>query len=239
MELALKNGLTALFNIVRKFIRLIPAVFIMLFSYFVTFMSICTGSVYRLLVGNFNARQLGFITFTTAFAVLIFVIIPLLVNKFIFRRTAADIGLKLPRDKIRGILLTCLALAISLPIFMILIRQPSIKHFYSFGAMSIFFLVGVQLFTFPLYYFAEEFFFRGFVFLNLWDRIGWHSFWFSEILFVLVHIGKPPLEVAVSAPVSVLLNYITLRTRSIYPALFVHMCIGLMTFTVLNIRNIS
>ena len=85
----------------------------------------------------------------------------------------------------------------------------------------------VQCIFLPLYYFSEEFFFRGFLFLLLWKKVRWHSFWITDILFAAAHILKPGLEILLCIPASVIFNVLTLYSRSIVPALMVHLIVGM------------
>ena len=238
MERTLKNGFLVIQSASSRLLGLIPAIFIMLFAYYTTFITLLTGSCYNFLFGEIHPKQPGYILFMALFAVLMLAVIPLLVNKYVLRSSAHEMGLQIPKNKISAILLTLAALAVSIPAFLNLIQQPSIKQFYTFGPCNIYFFISFQIFVFPVYYFAEELFFRGFVFLNLWKRIGWHSYWFGEFLFAIAHLGKPPLEIIISIPVGVLLNYITLRSRSVLPAFIVHTLIGMLIFTLINIRSV-
>jgi len=169
----------------------------------------------------------------------LFVALPLLVNKIILKQPISEIGLQIPKNKDRTVVLTILALAYSVPVFVYLTQHNSFQHYYRFGPTSPIFFISVQFFLFPVYYFAEEVFFRGFVFLTLLKRVGWHSFWISDVLFTMAHIGKPPLEILVSIPASILFNYITLRSRSILPSFFVHTCLGILVFTIINIDAVN
>ena len=50
----------------------------------------------------------------------------------------------------------------------------------------------------------------------------------SGALFGMVHVGKPPLELALSFPGGVAVAYITLRSHSIWPALLAHWSLNLL-----------
>ena len=97
----------------------------------------------------------------------------------------------------------------------------------------------VQLLILPPYYFCEEFFFRGFMFMGLWKKINWHSFWVTDIIFFYSHLGKPPLELIFALPVGIVLNYITLRTKSVYPAIIVHCIAGIFLNSLVYLAHLS
>lgn len=167
------------------------------------------------------------ISFVTLYTVLFFLVIPLLINKFILKENLKNLGLMIPEKKIRALVLTLLGLLILMPPILHLAKRPEFQAFYSFGKISLGASVFMQLVDFPIYYFSEEFFFRGFLFITLWKRVGWHSFWITDIIFTLAHLTKPPLELLLSIFASVVFNILTLNTKSIYPALVVHYCMGI------------
>lgn len=239
MELTLRNSIASAQHWLNKLISLLPACGITIFSYFITIGSMSTASFYRYFSGDPSPKNIGFLLFIPFVAALLFVTLPLLVNKFVLNQAMSAMGLQIPKNKWRTTGLTILALAYSVPVFVYLSQLHSFQSYYRIGAISPLFFIGVQLSIFPLYYFAEEVFFRGFVFLTLWERVGWHSFWISDLLFTFAHIGKPPLEIMVSIPASILFNYITLRSRSVLPSFCVHYTLGMMVFTIINIHNVT
>jgi len=75
-----------------------------------------------------------------------------------------------------------IGLAILLPWIIFFAHQTEFKG-YSFGTPTLPKYILILGVLFPLYYIGEEFFFRGFLFLGLWKRVGWHSFWITDIIF--------------------------------------------------------
>jgi hypothetical protein len=49
----------------------------------------------------------------------------------------------------------------------------------------------------------------------------------STVLFVVVHVGAQPVELAFSVPMGVFCAYVTWRTTSIWPALLIHWSLNL------------
>jgi len=67
------------------------------------------------------------------------------------------------------------------------------------------FFVSIVTASLVLFFFIpalSEFLFRGFLLWGLWRRIGHHSFWVGSLLFALLHITKPALEMPKSSSVS-------------------------------------
>jgi membrane protease YdiL (CAAX protease family) len=78
-----------------------------------------------------------------------------------------------------------------------------------------------------LYYIGFEYFFRGFILLGLEDRVGPGAANALQAgIVTLAHLGKPPLELLAAYPASLLFGWMTLRTRSIWPAVAVHWTVG-------------
>lgn len=177
----------------------------------------------------------AFIVFCT---IIFFLIVPIALSQFIFKEKLTDLGLQSPVNKKIALLIIMLSLLILIPCVYSFSLQKSFQLTYSLGPLTLPKFVIINFLLMPIYYFAEEFFFRGFLFITLWRKIRWHSFWITDIIFTLTHLGKPGLEILMCIPLSVLLNSLTLITRSLYPAIFVHYSIGLLIITLVNFKNI-
>jgi membrane protease YdiL (CAAX protease family) len=160
------------------------------------------------------------------------------VAKVIFREKLSNLGMRMPQGKAKTVLLVILALAVLTPSIYLLSKLPDFKSYYSLKHPSLL-RMSLMITLLPLYYFAEEFFFRGFLFLGLWHRIGWHSFWITEIIFTLSHLHKPVIEILLCIPASVIFNCLSVYTRSFYPALMVHSSIGIFCLLVVNFSRIT
>lgn len=69
---------------------------------------------------------------------------------------------------------------------------------------------------------AWEFFFRGFMLFGFFKDFGTRAVLVSTIPFVIMHGGKPELEMAGSVLAGLILCFIALRSRSIWPGVFLH-----------------
>jgi membrane protease YdiL (CAAX protease family) len=82
--------------------------------------------------------------------------------------------------------------------------------------------------VYALYYLAFEAFFRGAVLHGLRDRLGDGGANAAQaMLATLIHVGKPLAETVAAFPASLLFGWLTLRSRSLLPATFLHLAIGL------------
>ncbi|TAK75630.1 MAG: CPBP family intramembrane metalloprotease [Gammaproteobacteria bacterium] len=208
-------------------LRLISAPMMLVFATAVLFYEVEAPFYYQRYFGVFDGKTIPSLLFLDLYTLFLFFLVPLIVGRVLFREPYFDLGLRRPLNNWVALRLILLAYCIVIPLTLFCAHQSQFKHYYSFGHVDTVSFIFMQLVLVPVYYFSEEFFFRGFLFLSLWRRIGWHSFWVTDIFFTLAHLGKPGIEIILSIPASVMLNYLTLRTRSIYPALIVHATIGI------------
>jgi membrane protease YdiL (CAAX protease family) len=202
---------------------------LLVFSTAMIYFAMLAPYIYGKFFGNFDASQTPTFVFFIVYSLLCFFVIPAAAYKFILKKNLRDIGLRLPSGKAKTFFLILIALLILVPSIYGLTKQAGFRHYYTLAHPTIGKLVEMAIF-FPIYYFGEEFFFRGFLFLSLWQKVRWHS----EIFFTLSHIGKPGLEILLCIPASVVFNCLTLYTKSFYPAIIVHSCIGIFALYIIN-----
>lgn len=184
--------------------------------------------------GHYNPRHISSIIFLDLYTLVCFFFVPMLLCVGVFRDKLSDLGVKWPPKTVSTLVWVVLTLLILLPLMYVASQQPQFKLYYSYGKISVIQFAILQMLALPVYYFAEEFFFRGFLFLGLWKRIGWYAYWVSDFLFFIAHFFKPMLEIGLSIPVGIILCWLTLRTRSIFPAMLVHMAMGLLVNVSVN-----
>jgi membrane protease YdiL (CAAX protease family) len=184
--------------------------------------------------GHFEQKASGTMVLYDLYSAFIYLLIPAFVTRFVFRDSLADLGWRAPVKRGHAVVFTLLALGILVPYILMFTQQSSFRQFYSVHDAGWGKLVFFNLVIFPVYYFVEEFFYRGFLFLYLWKKVGWHSFWITDILFTFSHLGKPGLEILLCIPASVVFNCLTLATRSFFPAFVVHFTLGTVLFLVVN-----
>ncbi len=221
---AIKNSV---FDFIVKIIRSVP-VFILL-CLAISIAELFLKRVFLDISGKtFDKYNMAHLLFFDTYTFLCLLALPLLLNKWFFKVTLKDLGLRFPISIKAAMFYSGFLLWATLPIFYYLfMNDAQMKMAYTISKSSgIVYLIFLQFFILPIYYFCEEFFFRGFYFMYLWKKIGWHSYWITEITFMFAHLGKPMIEIWVSFPVGILLNILTLRTKSIYPAVVVHTTIG-------------
>lgn len=183
---------------------------------------------------HFDANKLYNFVFFDLYTFFYFFIIPALITRILFNQKLAQIGLRWPSNKLKASGYFILGLVTLIPFIYLFSKYPSFQRYYSFKNVSFEQFLIMQLVLGPCYYFSEEFFFRGFLFIHLWNKVKWHSFWITDIIFALAHLGKPWPEILLSAIASVVFNILTLTTRSIYPALLLHLIMGVLMNVFVN-----
>src|SRR4029077_12628215 len=76
-------------------------------------------------------------------------------------------------------------------------------------------------------FFTRELFFRGF-WLRAMRGFGAGAIWSMVVPYVMVHYGKPYLEVSAAIIAGVLLGSLAMRTRSIYAGFLVHATVAVL-----------
>ena len=128
-------------------------------------------------------------------------------------------------------------LGVMLPVLWWVSADPSFNQFYPFykpeglGDWLLFELI------YMLQFFALEFFFRGFCLFRLERIMGLYAVAVMTIPYALIHIYKPLPEALGSIVAGLVLGYLAIKTRSIWPGLLVHCGVAIAMDTFSLIRN--
>ena len=76
--------------------------------------------------------------------------------------------------------------------------------------------------AYNLHFVALEFFFRGFMLFALVRYFGYYAIFIMVIPYTMVHFGKPIAETIGSILAGIALGTLSLRTRSIFGGVFIH-----------------
>jgi membrane protease YdiL (CAAX protease family) len=183
---------------------------------------------------SFDMIQLPELIYFISFTAVCFFILPVIYSRIFFQEKVSNLGIKLPQNKREACFLILIALCLLIPTMMILAKQEAFQKYYALTDLHFNKLIFTQLIIFPIYYFFEEFFFRGFLLVNLWSKVRWHSFWITDILFTLAHINKPLMEIVIAVPAGIIFAFLAWRTRSIYPSMIVHYAMGVTVIVTVN-----
>ncbi len=216
----------------RGFCQSLPIFLIFAFGFL--YLEMLTPVFYPSWLGAFNGRALSGVVFITLVSWIFYFGAPALYAKLFFQENPRAFGVRWPAQKLT-------ALAYLLAAFCLL--EPYVYYCNTFANFHVYYVVEnmgwprlllLNLIVFPCQYFAEEFFFRGYLFIGLWRKVKWHSFWLTDVFFTFSHMGKPGLEILLCIPASVVFNVLTLVTRSIYPAVILHACLGISMCLLVN-----
>ncbi len=151
-------------------------------------------------------------------------VVPALVIKFVFRQRLSDYGLGLGRPAVWGRYLLVFA-AVMVPVIVLASRLPSLHDFYPrypYARDSAgWFLAAAG--GWLVYFFAWEFFFRGFLLNLLAPRFGGGlAIAVQTLPFVLMHFPKPEAEAFSSILAGVALGLMAYRGRSMIGTWLLH-----------------
>lgn len=162
----------------------------------------------------------------TASALFFFIALPLLYTKYVLRVPFTAVGWRIPEKISEALRLSLYVLVPHVVVLSVFSFVPAFQKFYAFpataGVSNLAFIVPFSI----LYYAAEEFLFRGFFFLSLEKISVWGAYAANAVLFALLHLGKPSLEIAFSVASALVLCWLTKRTGSFLPAALVHFSIA-------------
>ena len=82
--------------------------------------------------------------------------------------------------------------------------------------------------AYGLQFFGLEFFFRGFIIHSLKGEIGGRAaIWVMVLPYLMIHFGKPILEAAGSVIAGLILGYLSLKKRSIWLGVVLHVGVAI------------
>ena len=145
-----------------------------------------------------------------------YIIFPAFTILIILRKNPLDFGFRLGNYKLWGFYVAITVL-IAIPVLYVGSLFSSVGQYYTkpFDYYS-FFTQMVPLL------FAWEYMLRGFLLFGLKERFKETSILIQMVPFVLLHIGKPEIEILMCIPMGLWFGYITYRGKSFWPAFITH-----------------
>lgn len=155
-----------------------------------------------------------------------FVVLSILIIKFLFKEKLKDYGLKFGDYK-TGLKLSVIFIIIMLPIIWFASSEPSFVNTYpqlvsARNSWNIFFIFEAGLL---IYLVAWEFIWRGFMMFGLEKKFGYYAILIQMIPFLILHNGKPAAETFGAILGGIALGILAYRTRSIYYCVLTHMSV--------------
>jgi hypothetical protein len=175
---------------------------------------------------SINQRHFYAQAYTTINFLVWFVCLPLIFHIFVPAKEVDAYGLKYDKNKVSlGVYL--LIAAFMVPVTFIASTSPNFYKFYPLYQPT---AAGDWL-TFEAIYmvqfFCVEYFFRGFGLYRLEKLVGEHAVALMTLPYALLHIHKPFPEAIGSIFAGLVLGHLSLKGRSIWPGVVLHMLIAL------------
>jgi membrane protease YdiL (CAAX protease family) len=157
----------------------------------------------------------------------VILVLPLL-SVLLMRRRLAEFGFGIGNAKtwLRDI---AILFVLMLPLVAFAATRPSFQRVYPYFGIA---RLGLGYFCLGLlvrlgYMFCWEFLFRGYLLFGFEKRVGAPAaIAISTIPFVIMHFGKPALEVYGSIIAGVVLGIVAIRARSFIPCAIVHFAVA-------------
>jgi len=148
--------------------------------------------------------------------------LPLLTLLLLLRRNPLDSGLRLGRWHL-WLFYAAVTCIVALPILIAASRIDSLREFYAVDGFD---LPGYSIRTI-VYLTSWEFIFRGYLLFGLRSRFREAAILVQMVPFVLLHVGKPELEMLSTIPMGLYLGWVAYRGNSLWPAVIIHVFINI------------
>ncbi|MBR4749267.1 MAG: CPBP family intramembrane metalloprotease [Abditibacteriota bacterium] len=207
---------------------------------YIGWVTLAAGALISYMVWRFNHLDNDFNTYITGNLLWLW-FVPTLIILFLFNEDKGAFGMRMPENP-KVVWSVCAALAVLtvlgsyLPSRLIPQLQeyyPIFKHFRE--AENLFFSanpfdmdLGRMVYAevlYAMYIFAWEFFFRGFLTLGMARSFGLWGIMIQAVPFVLLHLGKPTVEVVLSGVGGLALGLAAYYCKSFLPGFVLHVCL--------------
>jgi len=174
-------------------------------------------------------NQLNRLKWWSAVSLLVYVVVPMLIVRLVFRERLSDYGLKLG-GVFADFWVYALMMAIAWPCIFIASAGQRFQETYPFyhlarGEAAWPNLVHWEI-LYTLQFFAVEFLFRGFLVHGLKHRFGVYAIFVMMVPYCMLHFSKPLPEALASVIGAIALGFMSLRTRSIWMGTAIHISVA-------------
>lgn len=109
----------------------------------------------------------------------------------------------------------------------LLSKTESFREYYTPNSLGLFNTPFVFIFSSFIYYFSEEYLFRGFLLSKLSKYSNSYGVFLTSTLFAFLHLTKTFPEVIFSFILGVGLGFLTIKVKSVWPAIIIHFSIAI------------
>ncbi|GAB4136408.1 MAG: hypothetical protein Fur0041_10920 [Bacteroidia bacterium] len=160
----------------------------------------------------------------------VYLIIPILIIRFVFNEAVASYGLKL-KGAFHQWKIYALMLMIMLPLVAWFSTTPSFQARYPFYKLAHGEALWPNFWIWELEYFIQflalEFFFRGFMVLGMREKLGIYSVFIMTVPYCMIHFGKPFPETIGAIVAGVILGAMSFQTRSVIMGVMIHYSVAI------------
>jgi membrane protease YdiL (CAAX protease family) len=184
---------------------------------------------WHLLLNAHENREFFRLGFSSFGDLLIYIVIPLLVTRFVCKRSLADYGLGW-RDAVKGWWVYLVMYLIMIGPIIIMSGRPSFQHTYPFYHLAhdepIWprFIIWEIMYAFQ--FIGLEFFFRGFMLHGTRRHFGIYAIVAMTIPYCMIHYGKPLPETFGAIVAGIVLGFMSLKTRTIWLGAALHIAVA-------------
>ncbi len=158
---------------------------------------------------------------------ILYLAIPALMIKLVFREKLSDYGLKFT-GWYKRLWVYVAAFGVVLPFIIMFRGVASFQRTYPFyknAGNSWADFLGWEC-AYILQFLALEFFFRGFLVHGLKQRFGYYAVFIMSVPYCMIHFGKPLPETIGAIIAGILLGTLSLWTRSIWLGVLIHVTVA-------------
>lgn len=159
-----------------------------------------------------------------------YAVLPILSIILLLRKNPLDFGLRLGNWKLWGFHLA-IVIIVGLPILYGASRMTDVAAYYTQVEFK---LVRYSL-EISAALFAWEFILRGFLLFGLKEKLGEVSILVQMVPFVLLHFGKPEIEMISTIIMGIYFGYVAYRSNSCWPAVLMHIYINITARVFVNL----
>lgn len=179
------------------------------------------------LVSDFPLAEIWSRLYSTSVCLILYVLFPYLLIRFVFKDRISNYGFTL-KGFSRYIGMYLILLAVMIPILIAVSFLKSFSQHYPLYSGAGESLLGLLVWeiNYGIYFVTLEFFFRGFLVFALARYIGSYAIFVMMIPYAMIHFGKPFAETVGSVIAGIALGTLSLRTRSIFGGVFIHIVVA-------------
>ncbi len=184
-----------------------------------------------------NVRGLGHKERVLAWMAINFLVlfcVPALFIRFGLRRRLREFGLQMGNARM-WVKWSLIFLLVMVFVILIAARLGSFQDYYSFHQWARQSAANFLLFSagWGLYFFAWEFFFRGFMLFGLARTLGKHAIYIQMMPFVMMHFNKPALESYSAIIAGIALGMLAYRSKSFFGCWLLHWLVAVAMYAVI------